>query len=637
MKNNKRLLALLLASALLLSACASNEVAPASSQPQESPSSSNASTPPGGTSGAALTDEERLKSTYNPIYMGADVDHNGNPLVIGTDEEGQIANQAMIDHHKQFTPKVDKITDNIHAANGYGLANSVMIETDNGVVIVDTNDSIEAAQKEYEEFRKISDKPVVAVIYSHFHYVAGTQAYIPAGNPDNIPIIAHEDHEKNMTGVLSEISTVYVDRLMRHHGGYLDNEGEDGLVGCALGPYYNNPNVLNPTSGYLPPNQLLPRDKMTEMEIDGVKFQFIPQPSDSDDSMIIWLPDEKVAINNLAWPTFPNIYTLRGEPYRDPRIWMGGIEKLLALQPEHLVGAHGLPMSGTDKIQEELNNYRDGIQYLYDQTVRYMNRGYSPDEIVEAVKVPAHLTSGVLGGEYYGEMEYHIRGIYGGIIGWFGTDTIELHPVTPDFEAQKIIEGFGGKEVVIAQSKAALADKQYSWAAQLITYVLELEPDNAEAKQLKADALRKMAQVTTASTTRHFYLSQALELEGKLDKSAAAGMVSKDKLMGVPRDTLLKILRASIDPEKCMDMEKTVKFTFTDENVSYGIRIRKGVGQVVNDPANADIEIQVPYQTLVEVIVKEKEFAKSIESGEIKIVGDMALFQQIMGIFDMAL
>lgn len=612
---------------VLLSAC----TAPAASsgQPASVPAQSGAP--------AGLTEEERQNSTYNPIYMGGQQDHNGDPLEVVTGPNGQIANKKMVDHHAQFQPKMYKITDKVYTTNSYGLANSVMIEGDDGIIIIDTNDSVEAAQMELEQFRTITDKPVKAILFTHFHYVYGTQAYVTAEEAENIPIIAHEDHARNMSSVMSEVSPVFVDRLMRHHGAYLPFDGEDGVVGCGLGPFYSHPEIPNPTSGYLPPNKLVPRDEVTEMVIEGIRFQFIPQPSDSSDSMIIWLPDEKVCVNNLAWPTFPNIYTLRGEPYRDPRIWMHGIDTMIGLEPEHIVGAHGLPMSGKETIQEELLNYRDGIQYLFDQTVRHMNMGYSPDQIVEAVYVPEHLTSGVLSKEIYGEMEYHIRGIYGGIIGWFGNDTVELHPVSEAFEAQKIIEGFGGKEEVMAQAKAALEDNQYSWAAQLITYVLVLEPDNADARQLKADALRKMAQVTTATTTRHFYLCQALELEGKMDYSAAAGAMSKDRLMGVPRDTMLNIMRASIDPEKAIDMDTVMKVNFTDEHVAYGFRVRKGVGQVYENPDKVDLEMQLPYQTFVEIIVGEKDFQSCIESGEIVIVGDMQQFQKFMGIFDMAL
>ena len=57
-------------------------------------------------SGIPLTDEERLNSTYNPIYMGADVDRNGNELVVGTGENGQVANQEVQNYgsglHDQF-------------------------------------------------------------------------------------------------------------------------------------------------------------------------------------------------------------------------------------------------------------------------------------------------------------------------------------------------------------------------------------------------------------------------------------------------------------------------------------------------------------------------------------------------------
>lgn len=582
----------------------------------------------------SLSQEERIKSTYNPAYMGAGVDGYGNPVVVGTADQGQVANQVMIDHHKQFVPKLYKITDRVYATNGFGLANSVMIEGDDGIIIIDTNDSIEAAGKELEQYRTITDKPVKAVIYSHFHYTGGTMAYVPEGNPDNIPIIAHEDLVSCMSSVLSEYSTVYVDRLMRHHGGYLSFEGEDGLVGCGLGPFYANPEIEHPTSGFMPPNTSIPKGKVTEMTIEGIRFQFIPQPSDSEDSMIIWMPDEKVCVNNLAWPTFPNLYTLRGEPYRDPRIWMNGVDKIIALEPEHLVTVHGLPMSGRDTIKEELTNYRDGIQFLFDQTVRYMNKGYSPDQIVEAVRVPERLASGKISKETYGEIDYHIRGIYGGLIGWFGTDTTELHPVTPEFEAEKIIEGFGGRDVVMSQAKAVLDDKQYAWAAQLITYVLTIEPDNEEARQIKADALRSMAQVAPATTTRHFYLCQALELEGKLDKSAAASTLTKDKLMGAPRDSILNIMRASIDPEKCWDMEKTLQFNFTDEGLSYGLIVRNGVGQVVENPAQADVVIDIPYETLVEVLLKKKVLDDCIQSGEV-VINNPELFQTMFSIFDL--
>ncbi|MFV0466928.1 MAG: alkyl sulfatase dimerization domain-containing protein [Lachnospiraceae bacterium] len=568
--------------------------------------------------------------------MGSSVDQYGREVTIGTDSNGQVGNQDLIDWNAQFTPKLDKITDTVYAANGYGLANSIMIEGDTGIIIIDTNDSIEAAQMELEQYRKITDKPISGIIYTHWHYVSGTEAYIPADNPDNVPIIANERLPEQMAGAISEVASSYADRVSRHHGVYLPEEGEDAIIGCGLGSFYANPLIENPTQGYIAPNTFIKEGESQEMTIDGVDFVFTAQASDSEDGLIIWLPEEKVCINNLTWPTMPNLYTLRGEVYRDPRVWIDGLDKVLAYEPEHVLTTHGLPLSGKDVIQKEVTLQRDSLQFIFDQTVRYMNKGYSIDQIVESVKMPEYLVSGMITQPYYGEVNHYIRGVYRGLIGWFSTDTVELNAVTPEFEAMKIIDGFGGADMVMEQAKATLEDKQYSWAAQLATYVMYVEPENEEAIQLKADALRAMGQLAPATTSRNYYLSQARELEGVLDYSRGVA-VSADKLLSAPRDTFLKMLRVSIDPEKSSEIDRTFKVTFTDKQDSYGLIIRNGVGQVVYDPESADVEMKLPYDTLISVLVGEKNFSESIQSGEIVIEGDMEVFQEIMSAFDIAL
>lgn len=582
----------------------------------------------------SITNEERLASTYDPRYMGAGVDKYGNEVSVGTGAAGQIADQALIDFHKQYVPKMYQITDSVYLTNSYGLSNMVMIEGKTGIIIVDSNDSIEAAQMEMEQFRTVTDKPVVGAIYTHWHYVNGTQAFIPAGNPENLPIIAHENLPSSIANVVSEVATSYVDRAYRHHGVYLPSEGEDAVVGCALGPFYSNPNVPNPTSGYIPPNTLIPEEGITKMTIDGVNFEFQSNPSDSEDSLIIWLPDEKVCINNLSWPVFANLYTLRGEIYRDPRVWIAGIDKIMALKPEHLLTTHGLPLDGTDLIMDELTNYRDGIQYLFDQTVRYINKGYSVEQILQSITLPERFVSGKLSKTMYGDVDHYIRGIYRGLIGWFDTDTLELHPVTEHFEAMKIVQGFGGKDTVLAQTKATLEDKQYAWAAQLAGYLYELYPEDAEIQQLKSDCLRKLGQVAVSTTTRNFYLCQAEEIEGKLDRSAALKAVSKDTLLACPSVSLIKSLRVSIDPEKCADMETTAAFNFTDRQETYGLTVRHGAGQIVESPESADLTISMEYATFVDIIVKATDFPTCIGNGKVVLSGDVSLFQNFMSIFD---
>ena len=69
-----------------------------------------------------------------------------------------------------------QVTEGVHVAIGYALANSILIEAPEGLIVVDTTESEGAMQEVWKEFRKISDKPLKGVIYSHSHedHVGGT-------------------------------------------------------------------------------------------------------------------------------------------------------------------------------------------------------------------------------------------------------------------------------------------------------------------------------------------------------------------------------------------------------------------------------------------------------------------------------
>ena len=91
-------------------------------------------------------------------------------------------------------PQVHKVTDGVYSAVGFDGANSIMIEGDDGIIIVDTLSTYEAAKKVISEFRKITDKPVKAIIYTHGHldHVHGTGAFLEEG--EDIEIYAHDSH-----------------------------------------------------------------------------------------------------------------------------------------------------------------------------------------------------------------------------------------------------------------------------------------------------------------------------------------------------------------------------------------------------------------------------------------------------------
>ena len=72
-------------------------------------------------------------------------------------------------------------------------------------------------------------------------------------------------------------------------------------------------------------------------------------------------------------------------------IW-ARVDRLREFNADILIPHHGHPVEGADKISKLLTDYRDAIQFVHDQTLRYMNKGYTPDEI-KVVTMPARETT----------------------------------------------------------------------------------------------------------------------------------------------------------------------------------------------------------------------------------------------------
>ncbi|OUO85792.1 hypothetical protein B5F44_12875 [Gordonibacter urolithinfaciens] len=587
-----------------------------------------------------LSEEERAAVTADPSYMGGSKNFCGQGVTMGTGENGETANQALLDQQALYLPAhLVKVTDRIYSAVGNALSNSTMVIGETGIIVIDTGECQETAALDLELFRTVTDKPVVAVIYTHCHYTGGTTAYLPAGNPGNVPIIAQEHFMEALLSPFTETATSYVDRAHTMFGDYLPIDGEDGRTSCGIGPFYSNPYVKSFTSGFIPPNKLIAATEKEVIErIDGLTFHFYPTVSDSADNINLFIEEENTIVTNQAWGVMYNMYTLRGERYRDPVTMLAALDVLCDLKADNMVSVHALPLIGAEKVAKELTLQRDAIQFVYDQTIRYLNKGYTPDQIVAAIKIPAFMASGDITKPLYGEFEHYVRGVYSGLVGWFNGDPLELHPVSKEFESGYFVQLAGGADKLAQEAKRALDDNQYAWAATLATHVLNVDPNHREATAAKAQAYRKMGQVSQASNTRHWYHTEAWKLEGKLDKSMVPPVITKDKLMAAPRTLVLDMLRVSIVPEKADGMNESLVVTYSDEGISTSMIVRNCIGQVkAMAVENPSVELVVPYTTMLDIVLKEKAFDECVKAGEITINGDVAKLEAIMAVCEMQL
>lgn len=539
-------------------------------------------------------------------------------------------------HTQEFEKRVYKVTDGVYQAVGYAIANSIMIEGDDGIIIVDVTESLESAQEVMAEFRKITDKPVKALIYTHNHadHVFGARGFVPEGDVD---VYAHETTNYYINRAGNIIANSLQIRSSRMFGTYLP-QGEEGVVNTGLGPFLAVTGPKGGTVAPIRPNKTF-SDEL-DIEIAGVKIKLVHAPGETNDQLFVWLPEKKVLMpgDNL-YKAFPNLYTIRGTLYRDVLGWVDSLDKMLAVEPEFIAPSHSRPIAGKDQVKEVLTVYRDAIQYVHDQTVRGINQGLTPDELVEVVKLPPHLKNHPYLAEHYGTVAWSVRMIYQGYLGWFDGDATTLNPVGPVDRAQKTVALMGGEQKVEQSIRDALADKEWAWAAELAAHLERVAADNTAASELKAQALRNLGQLSVSANGRNYYLTQALETENQLAiKPEDVDENRLDFVKTLPMVDLLKSMPVNLNPEKAVDVDQRVELNFTDSGESFNFHVRNGVAVLREGKAEGEVDLRVELTAAgwVEMITGHQSLPKAMLTGDIKLenrITDIPAFLGFLNLF----
>jgi alkyl sulfatase BDS1-like metallo-beta-lactamase superfamily hydrolase len=557
---------------------------------------------------------------------------------------GQIGHRDLISHGELFKRRLVAVRPGVWSLVGNGLPNHCFIEGPEGLIVIDTNDSVEAMRSALKDLRTVCGTPIAAVIYSHFHYVSGTTAVFEDTPSRDIPIWAHERVQANRLRFGAEIGPRVSRGILHQFGTSLPPDGPDATINLGCGNQLRDPSHAPHTPGWVPPTHTLRED--TRATIAGLEVELIPTPSDADDSLTVWFPTLGVCFNNIVWPTLFNVFAIRGEEYRDPRVLLRGLDRILALEPEHLVGAHGPPVSGRDEVREVVTDYRDAIQYLWDQTVRSINKGLGGAELAHAIRLPQRFKRSYFTRQFYGLAEHHVRQIQSGLFGWFDEDPANLFPVEPTERARRLVQGFGGAERVRQQADAALASGDLRWALELTGWLVKSSPnvpdsaspgsatpDRADDGKLQATVLRTIAQRTAASNIRGWCLTRALELEGALDLSRTRRHRFRvEDVMSQPPTSFVPALRVLLDPQQAEGLEFEVRWEF-DDGSHCGLRLRGQVA-VPTDGRHADASIRLSHQAWAQILGNKKTLENSIAQGLVDVGGDRDAVMDFFACFE---
>ncbi|MFN8021101.1 MAG: alkyl sulfatase dimerization domain-containing protein [Acidimicrobiales bacterium] len=549
--------------------------------------------------------------------------------------DGQVVHASQLAQSERLERRFVTVRPGVWCLIGNGLSNQTFVEGPDGIVAIDTGESVEEMHAALAELRQVTDRPIVAVLYTHFHYVAGTRAVFDEAGHE-VPVYGHAKIAFNRSRTATEIAPAYSRGVVEQFAIVLPPDGPDGVTNVGLGRFFRDPAHAPFTFGFVPPT--ITFDAPQVLHVAGLEVHVTPAPSDSDDSVTFWFPELGTAVQNIVWPVLFNVFAIRGEEYRDPRVLLDGIEHLLSLDAEHLVAAHGPAMSGADEIRRRVTRYRDAIQFLWDQTVRLTNRGFSGPELAHAIRLPDSCDDDFVTSEFYGVTEHHVRQIRSGLFGFFDGDPAELFPLAPPDRAARMLAGFGGRDEVRRQARAAIDGDELRWAIELGTWLVQADGAEQDDRLLLSEALRAVAQRTSAANIRNWCLTRARGLDGSVD----LGFLNRHRFgpSVVVADPVASVhtLRVLLVPERADGMEARLRWDFGSAGAT-GLHVRNCVAvptAFAADDAVVDATITCEPRTWALVLSGGVTLDAALDAGDVTISGDASLARQVLSVFDVA-
>lgn len=396
-------------------------------------------------------------------------------------------------HKKTYVKEIIKINDRVYHFNSYGHSNSIAIIGNTSVILIDALDNNKYSKEMLTDLQKITTKPVKTIIYTHSHpdHRGGAGTFrdtveeVIAFSPIK-PALKHYD----------KINDVLTRRGEYQFGYHLTDaetisQGLGKREGKILG--YGPYDFINPTTIY--------DDKCVTREIDGIKLNLVRAPGETDDTILVWLEDDQViCTGDNYYGLFPALYAIRGTQYRDLATWIDSLNLILSYPSIALLPGHTKPIIGKEKIQEQVGNFKKAIEYILYETLDCMNKGMSLDETVQAVKLPKELAELPYLGEYYGTVEWSVKSVYNGYVGWFDGNAVNLLPVSQKEYNKELLELIG-EDKLIEKVKQCMETNRYQLALQLLELV--------DYPELKKECLLQRAKQVTSANARHYYIESA--------------------------------------------------------------------------------------------------------------------------------
>ena len=160
-------------------------------------------------------------------------------------------------------------------------------------------------------------------------------------------------------------------------------------------------------------------------------------------------------------------------------------------------------------------------KFIHDQTLLYINEGYTSTEIASMIRLPEDLERVWYTRQYYGTLKHNVKAVYQKYMGWYDANPIHLDELEPSEYAKKLVAYLGDTDKVLEMARADYEKGEYQWVAQITNTLVFADPENRDARCLCADALEQLGYQAESGAWRNAYLVAAFELRNGTGQTGA--------------------------------------------------------------------------------------------------------------------
>jgi glyoxylase-like metal-dependent hydrolase (beta-lactamase superfamily II) len=385
----------------------------------------------------------------------------------------------------------EKVTDEYFFVKAFG--NVGIVVTNEGIVVIDSTISPNQAESILTKIREVTDQPIRYLVYTHGHgdHVGGASVFKREG----AQIIAHRN-------VITRLDK-YKD-LNRFQ--YLINERQfaTNFKANQLWDEAEYPDIVY--------------DHEYVFSLGGKTFHLIHGKGETDDHTIIHVPEDDVVFTgDFMIRSFPNV----GNPAKDMRFakeWAQMMDKIRSLQPKITFPGHGPYIDDPVTFDDHTKAIKESMEFVHESVVNGLNEGKSLDEIVENTKLPVHLKDSPYLAQFYGCLDFAIRGTYRRYTGWYDGNPTNLYPEKSGTVSTEINSLIADEEKIINRSNELVRLNKHQLALHLLDIIIESEGKLVkEAKNLKAEIVAHLSEVDDNYMRKNIYNNASKVIFGEIN------------------------------------------------------------------------------------------------------------------------